>query len=109
MNLSFRGSKYRSLSLIRYSKSLYEWSCSVLFQFDNNRRTSLPDNLSWETRKSLQEMKSRKDIVIRKADKGSKFFILDREDYVSRVLVHLEDPSTFFVVSDKEKAIKRVI
>ena len=71
-------------------------------------RKTLPDNLPTESRKALEDMKSWKELVIRPSDKGSKFFILDREDYIQRVLVHLNDPSTFVIVQNKPEAIQQV-
>ena len=53
-----------------------------LLQTNSRRTTVLPDNLPQDTRKALQDMKNWKDLIIRPADKGSKFFILDREDYI---------------------------
>ena len=44
--------------------------------------------------------------MIRPADKGSKFFVLDREDYVQRTLVHLSDKNTFMEIHDKTAAIE---
>ena len=46
-------------------------------------------------------------LVIRLADKGSKFFILDREDYVERVLVHL-NTIKFTAIEDQVLAIEEV-
>ena len=46
--------------------------------------------------------------MIRPADKGSKFFVLDRCDYIERVLVHLDDKETFVEVADHASAIEAV-
>ena len=53
-------------------------------------------------------MKKWKDLVIRPADKGTKFLIMDREDYIQRNLVHLSDPSTFVIVEDKAAALRTI-
>ena len=53
-------------------------------------------------------MKLWKDLIIRPSDKGSKFFIMDKEDYIQRVLVHLNDPSTFVIVHNKEEAASQI-
>ena len=61
-----------------------------------------------ESRKELYALEQRNDIVIRPADKGSKFFIMDRTEYIGRVKEQLADTSTFKCVPDKAKAIKEV-
>ena len=43
-----------------------------------------------------------KDIIIRPADKGSRYFFLDREDYVKRVQEHIYDKETFHIIDKKE-------
>ena len=73
-----------------------------LLQTNNNTRTKLPDNLPIESRKALEEMEVWKDIIIRPADKGSRYFFLDREDYVKRVQEHIYDKETFHIIDKKE-------
>ena len=73
-----------------------------LLQTNSLTRTKLPDNLPEESRKALSEMAKWKDVVIRPADKGSQYFFLDRDDYISRVKEHL-DVDTFDTV-DREEA-----
>ena len=51
-----------------------------LLQTNSNRTSVVPDNIPKEVREALQETKKWKDVVIRPADKGSKFFLLDRCD-----------------------------
>ena len=77
-----------------------------LLQTNSNRTSVSPDNLPEESREALQDMEKWKDVVIRPADKGSKFFVLDREDYVQRTLVHLNDKNTFMEIHDKTAAIE---
>ena len=79
-----------------------------LLQTNNSRTSVLPDNLRKESRKALQDLKKFKDVVIRPADKGSKFFILDREEYVQRVLVRLNDGNTFMEIDDNAAATESV-
>ena len=66
-----------------------------LLQSDSSTISKLPDNLTKESRKALEEMKTWNDVVIRPADKGSRYFLLDRSDYVERVQHHLYDTQTF--------------
>ena len=73
-----------------------------LLQTNTRIRSKLPDNLPTESRLALEEMQKWKDIVIRPADKGSKYFFLDREDYVKRVQVHIYDQETFQKVNKDE-------
>ena len=79
-----------------------------LLQHKNNRKSVLPDNLPEESRKALNEMKKWKKQVIRPSDKGSTFFIMDRDDYIQRVETHLQDPSTFIMIQNKKDAIALV-
>ena len=82
-----------------------------LLQTNSKTKSRLPDNLSEESRKALEEMQSWKDIVIRPADKGSKYFFLDRQDYVRRVREHIYDKETFEIVQkgEAEKQAKQAI
>ncbi|XP_062610216.1 uncharacterized protein LOC134271997 [Saccostrea cucullata] len=50
-----------------------------------------PDNLSKEERSALQSLKSRDDIVIKKADKGSTVVVLDKETYMAEAQRQLSD------------------
>ena len=79
-----------------------------LLQTNSERTSVVPDNIPKEVREALQEMRKWKDVVIRPADKGSKFFVLDRCDYVERILVHLNDKETFVEVADQASAIEAV-
>lgn len=74
----------------------------------HGRKKHLPDNLPSETRTHLKEMKNWKEVIIRPADKGDKFFIMDREDYIERVNVHLDDSTTYEKVADEFIAVKNV-
>ena len=82
-----------------------------LLQTSTSTRSKLPDNLPPETRKALDEMRKWKEVVIRPADKGSKYFFLDRSDYVKRVRDHLYDSETFETVSkdEAENQVKQAI
>ena len=73
-----------------------------LLQTSTRIRSKLPDNLPTESRLALEEMQKWKDIVTRPADKGSKYFFLDREDYGKRVQVHIYDQETFQKVNKDE-------
>ena len=66
-----------------------------LLQTNSNTKSKLPDNLPIQSREALEHMEKWKDIVIRPADKGSRYFFLDREDYVKRVQEHIYDQETF--------------
>ena len=79
-----------------------------LLQTNSRRTTKLPDNIPAESRSALQKMKNWKDFIIRPADKGSKFFILDRDDYVTRVLEHLNDSDTFAIEDNMIAAVEKV-
>ena len=57
-------------------------------------RTPKP-NLSVNELRTLEELKKNKDIVIRKADKGSCIVIQDRSSYVAEGNTHLADTNTY--------------
>ena len=79
-----------------------------LLQHKSNFSRKLPDNLPPESRKELDVLEQRNDIVIRPDDKASKFFIMDRTEYVGRVKKQLVDTSTFKCVSDKAKVTEAI-
>ena len=57
--------------------------------FSNNKRSG--DNLSNRERSALQRLENRKDIVIKKADKGGATIILDSKDYLEEGVRQLID------------------
>ena len=79
-----------------------------LHQTKSKRTTNNPDNIPKDSRIALNEMRKWEDKIIIPADKGSKFFILNCEDYIERVVVHLQDPNTFQVMDDKKGAVANV-
>ena len=54
-------------------------------------------------------MRNWNDIVIRLFDKGAGFFLLERDDYIERTLVHLNDRTTYEVVTDLDSTVKILI
>ena len=70
----------------------------------------VPDNLNKDCRQALNQLKNlydEKDIIIRPFDKGTGFFLLQREDYIQRTLAHLSDSSKYEIVLDpKKEALK---
>ena len=46
------------------------------------KQVVLKDNLTKEDRAAIKELKSRTDLVIKKADKGSAIVVMDRDDYI---------------------------
>ena len=57
--------------------------------FSDNKRSG--DNLSKRERSALQRLENRKDIVIKKADKGGATVILDSKDYLEEGVRQLSD------------------
>ena len=49
------------------------------------------DNLTKEERQGLVSLRSRTDIVIKKANKGSATMVMSREQYVAEVMKHLQN------------------
>ena len=79
------------------SKELLEYKCG--------RVKHNPSNIDKMTQKAITEMKNWDDKVIRLFDKGSGFFILNREDYIDRTMKDLNDETTFEIVTDKQQAV----
>ena len=62
--------------------------------FDGDRARHHPvSNLSMSEHKILHQLRTSEDILIRLQDKGSRFVILDRSDYVDKVEPNLTDGS----------------
>ena len=53
------------------------------------------NNLSQRQRIALRKLRKRKDIIIKKADKGSTVVIQDRPEYIETGLQHLSDRDTY--------------
>ena len=53
------------------------------------------DNLSREERQALRNLRSRQDIIIKPADKGSSVVIMSRDDYISEGVRQLSNQSTY--------------
>ena len=59
------------------------------------RLSKKTDNLTLEEKKSLARLKLRKDIVVKKADKGNCVTVESRDEYVEAARRHLEDATTY--------------
>ena len=60
--------------------------------FDADRASYEPkSNISKAENKALCKLRSSKDLVVRLQDKGSRFVILDRNDYIDKVERNLND------------------
>ena len=69
--------------------------------FDIKRaRTRLISNLSKLERSAMNQLRSSNDISMRLQDKGSRFVILDRQDYIDKVQSNLNDGSFDVLPSD---------
>ena len=60
-------------------------------------------NLSREEVKALNNLVKNKNLVIQKADKGNKIIVLNRSDYISKLIKILEDTSNFRIVNIEER------
>ena len=49
------------------------------------------DNLTSQERQALASLSTRTDIIIKKADKGLATVVMSHEDYISKVMQHLND------------------
>ena len=62
--------------------------------FDADRASYEPkSNIPKAESKALCKLRSSKDLVVRLQDKGSRFVILDRNDYIDKVELNLNDGS----------------
>ena len=68
-----------------------------------------PKNVDRGTLSAIQEMKNWNDTVIRVFDKGTGFFILDKQDYINRVETALSDTTTFRLIENSTVAINNTI
>ena len=69
--------------------------------------TVTPDNLSQSERQALQELKSAKDIIIKKADKGNTLVVMDTDFYRDKLVLsdHLETATYSIAPLDADKKV----
>ena len=79
-----------------------------LFDVDRARRHPV-SNLSKSEHIMLHQLRTSKDIVIRLQDKGSRFVILDRTDYIDKVESNLGDGSFDLLPSDPSLAYYQIV
>ena len=70
---------------------------------------STPKNIDKQTLEAITELKSWDDTVIRLFDKGTGFFVLDKEDYISRVETALNDQKTFRKIENPPEEIQKTL
>ena len=63
--------------------------------FSHSYKHAIPTNLDKDTLNAISDMKKWDDIVVRTFDKGSGFFVLNKEDYINRVRVPRVSASTW--------------
>ena len=94
--LEVKESKYPALELF-ISKVKEE-----ILNHTSTRKTSNQSNLEKGTRDALEEMKRWDDVVIRLFDKGTGFFILNKDDLIRRTMIELNNPTTYEVMPDPQ-------
>ena len=78
--------------------------------FDADRARHHPvSNLSKSEHIMLHQRRTSKDIVIRLQDKGSRFVILDRTDYIDQVESNLRDGSFDLLPSDPSLSYYQIV
>ena len=78
--------------------------------FDIKRARTRPiSNLSKLERTAMNQLRSSNDIFVRLQDKGSRFVILDRQDYVDKVESNLNDGSFDVLPSDPSIIFTEVV
>ena len=73
----------------------------------SSRRTTNPSNIDKKSIDALNEMRNWKDTVIRMFDKGTGFFILNKDDYIRRTMAELDNPSTYEVMESQQVAVNQ--
>ena len=78
--------------------------------FDVHRARHYPvSNLSKSEHKTLHRLRTSKDIVVRLQDKGSRFVILDRTDYIDKVESNLNDGSFDLLPADLSSSYYQMV
>ena len=49
------------------------------------------DNLTRPERKAMSSLRTRNDIIVKRADKGSATVVMSKEDYMTKVMQHLNN------------------
>ena len=82
---------------------------SDISSYTCNRKHNNPSNIDKDTQDAIKEIKSWDDTVIGLFDKGSGFFILNKDDYIKRTRIELDDISTFKPIIDQQLATQQCI
>ena len=78
--------------------------------FDADRASYEPKSNIWKAEnKALCKLRSSKDLVVRLQDKGSRFVILDRNDYIDKVERNLNDGSFDILGSDPSLSYYHIV
>ena len=67
----------------------------IISKLDQGPRHRSRDNISAQERKALSTLRSRTDIVIKPADKGSATVVMSLEDYLTKVMCHLNNENFY--------------
>ena len=87
----------RDVGLETYVRAVKQDIDQALHQMSKRYRW---DNLTSEERKALKSLRSRTDIVIKKADKGSATVVMSREDYIREVRRKLNQEENYRKLDD---------
>ena len=77
------------------SKWLEDYIYALKIEATKLKPRKTRNNLSQRQRIALRKLRKRKDIIIKKADKGSTVVIQDRQEYINTGLEHLSDKDTY--------------
>ena len=58
---------------------------------------------------ALKEIKNWQNVVVRPFDKGVGFFLLEEEDYINRIGVHLNDRTVYSIVDNLDNLVSDII
>ena len=83
----------------------YTFLNAVKLSINKSKRNKPSDNLTVDERNAIQELKSRQDIFIKPADKGSGTVVMDRDWYINECNRQLND-NKFYKQLDEDMTNK---
>ena len=67
----------------------------LLAKTQRDRGTSCSHNLTPRLRQAAKDLRQRKDVMIKRADKAATFVLINKEEYMTKLDTILQDPAKF--------------
>ena len=96
-------------SLFSTPKHTKQLAISEITTFVQKWKKPKQDNMSFEERKALKDLKDIKNIIVVQADKGGKIVVMNKEEYVTKIEEKLNNTNLYEEVSDPTNTIKTKI